>query len=81
MRIWADRPIKKPLTSTDNGGEHERSPMLRLLRIMHNLQHGASLVEYGLLVLLIALVAILAVSFAGEQNSLLYSEIASAVDR
>jgi Flp pilus assembly pilin Flp len=55
--------------------------MLRLLRIMHNLQHGASLVEYGLLVLLIALVAILAVSFAGEQNSLLYSEIASAVNR
>jgi Flp pilus assembly pilin Flp len=55
--------------------------MLRLLRIMHNLQNGASLVEYGLLVLLIALVAILAISFAGAQNSLLYSEIASAVDR
>lgn len=62
-------------------GSIERSPMLRLLRIMHNLQYGASLVEYGLLVLLIALVAILAVTFAGNQTSTLYSEIASAVDR
>jgi Flp pilus assembly pilin Flp len=44
------------------------------------MQHGASLVEYGLLVLLIALIAILAVTFAGNQNSLLYSEIASAID-
>jgi Flp pilus assembly pilin Flp len=59
----------------------ERSPMLRLLRKVHNLQYGASLVEYGLLVLLIALVAILAVTFAGNQTSTLYSEIASAVDR
>jgi Flp pilus assembly pilin Flp len=55
--------------------------MLRLLSKVHNLERGASLVEYGLLVLLIALVAILAVSFAGEQTSTLYSEIASAVDR
>jgi Flp pilus assembly pilin Flp len=55
--------------------------MLRLLRTMHKLQQGASLVEYGLLVLLIALVAILAVSFAGDQTSLLYSEIASSVNR
>ena len=55
--------------------------MLRLLRIVHKLQYGASLVEYGLLVLLIALVAILAVTFAGNQNSSLWSEIASSVDR
>lgn len=55
--------------------------MLRLLRTMHNLQDGASLVEYGLLVLLIALVAILAVTFAGNQTSSLYSDIASAVNR
>lgn len=54
--------------------------MLRFLRIVHKLQHGASLVEYGLLVLLIALVAILAVTFAGNQNSALWSEIASSVD-
>jgi Flp pilus assembly pilin Flp len=55
--------------------------MLRLLRKMHKLQNGASLVEYGLLVLLIALVAILAVTFAGNQTSSLYSDIASAVNR
>jgi Flp pilus assembly pilin Flp len=61
--------------SIEGGG-----PMLRFLRIVHKLQHGASLVEYGLLVLLIALVAILAVTFAGNQNSALWSEIASSVD-
>jgi Flp pilus assembly pilin Flp len=54
--------------------------MLRLLRTIHRLQHGASLVEYGLLVLLIALIAIMAVTFAGNQNSMLYSQIASAVE-
>ncbi len=54
--------------------------MLWLLRTVHKLENGANLVEYGLLVLLIALVAILAVSFAGDQNSVLYSQIASAVD-
>jgi Flp pilus assembly pilin Flp len=48
---------------------------------MHKLQYGASLVEYGLLVLLIALIAIMAVTFAGNQTSALYSDIASAVDR
>ena len=54
--------------------------MLRLFQKVHKLQNGASLVEYGLLVVLIALVAILAVTFAGEQNSVLWSEIASATD-
>jgi len=55
--------------------------MLRLLRFANKLEDGASLVEYGLLVLLIALVAIVAVTFAGDQNSQLWSEIASTVDR
>lgn len=54
--------------------------MLRLLGMVHKQQRGANLVEYGLLVLLIALVAILAVSFAGNQTSQMYSEIASAVN-
>lgn len=55
--------------------------MLRLLATLHRSERAASLVEYGLLVLLIALVAILAVSFAGTQTSTLWSEIASATDR
>lgn len=55
--------------------------MFRWLVKLHNSEHAASLVEYGLLVLLIALVAIMAVTFAGDQTSTLYSEIASAVDR
>ena len=55
--------------------------MFRWLTKLHKTDHGASLIEYGLLVVLIALVAILAVTFAGDQTSTLYSEIASAVDR
>ena len=40
---------------------------------------GAALVEWGLLVVLIAIVALVAVSVAGEEVSETYSEIASAV--
>lgn len=35
----------------------------------HESEHGASLVEYALLVGLIALVALVAVQFFGDQNS------------
>ena len=38
---------------------------------------GASLVEYALLVVLIAIVAILAVRFAGEQVSQTFSNVGS----
>ncbi len=42
-------------------------------------EKGASMVEYGLLVVLIAIVALVAVSVMGEQTSEMYSEISSAV--
>ncbi len=42
-------------------------------------EKGASMVEYSLLVLLIALVALLAVTLAGNELSETYSEIASGV--
>ena len=38
---------------------------------------GASLVEYALLVVLIAIVALIAIAFAGEQVSDVFSEIGS----
>ena len=41
---------------------------------------GASLVEYALLVVLIAIVAILAVRFAGEQVSGTFSEVGSNLE-
>lgn len=44
-----------------------------------NSEKGASMVEYGLLVVLIAIVALLAVSFVGEETSTMYSDISSAV--
>lgn len=45
-----------------------------LQRIIHD-ERGAGLVEYGLVVILIAIVAIAAVSQAGNETSELYSEI------
>ncbi|MFZ0625737.1 MAG: Flp family type IVb pilin [Acidimicrobiia bacterium] len=40
-------------------------------------ERGASMVEYALLVLLIAIVALVAVTFAGTSLSSTYSEISS----
>jgi len=40
---------------------------------------GAGLIEWVLLVVLIAIVALVAVQYTGTQNSLMWSEIASAV--
>jgi pilus assembly protein Flp/PilA len=40
-------------------------------------EKGASMVEYSLLVVLIAIVALVAVKFMGEETSTLFSEISS----
>ena len=48
----------------------------RLLRILAS-ERGASMVEYSLLVLLIAIVALVAVTVAGGELSETYSEIGS----
>ncbi len=48
----------------------------RLMRVLTS-ERAASMVEYSLLVLLIAIVALLAVTFAGTQLSGTYSEISS----
>jgi pilus assembly protein Flp/PilA len=42
-------------------------------------ERGASMVEYALLVVLIAIIAILAITFAGTQVSETFSEIGSAL--
>ena len=41
---------------------------------------GASMVEYALLVVLIAIVALVAVSIAGQEVSETFSEVASGLD-
>ena len=43
-------------------------------------ERGASIVEYAFVVILIAIVALVAVSLAGEELSETYSEIASSLD-
>lgn len=42
-------------------------------------EHGASMVEYALLVVLIAIVAFVAVQFAGDELSETYGKIATEV--
>ena len=44
-------------------------------------ERGASMVEYALLVVLIAIIAILAITFAGEQVSETFSEVGSALEQ
>ena len=51
--------------------------LIKLLRS----DRGANLIEMGLLVILIAIVALVAVSFAGEANSEIWSEIGSGLDQ
>jgi pilus assembly protein Flp/PilA len=43
-------------------------------------ERGAALAEWGLLVVLIAVVAILALTLAGEEVSGMYSDIASSIN-
>jgi pilus assembly protein Flp/PilA len=50
------------------------------MRSVINKESGASLVEYALLVALIAVVAITAISFLGERVSTKFSEVGVAVD-
>lgn len=53
-----------------------------LTRPIHKFRYedrGASMVEYALLVLLVAMVALVAVALAGTELSGTYSEIASSV--
>ena len=51
---------------------------MRTLEKLHREERGASLIEWGLLVSLIAIIAILAVTGVGEQNSEMFSEIGTA---
>jgi len=53
--------------------------MTKLIRKYRIDESGASMVEYALLVILIAIVALVAVQLAGTEISGSYSEIASAV--
>jgi pilus assembly protein Flp/PilA len=43
-------------------------------------ENGASMVEYALLIVLIAIIAFVAVTLAGEELSATFSDIASSVD-
>jgi pilus assembly protein Flp/PilA len=54
--------------------------LIRLYQRLRLNERGASMVEYALLVTLIALVALLAVTLAGTELSGTYSEIASDLE-
>ena len=51
-----------------------------IARVLSN-ERGAALVEWGLLVTLIAIVALIAVSLAGDELSTTFSEIATSLQQ
>jgi pilus assembly protein Flp/PilA len=53
--------------------------LLRRLRAWLSIETGASMVEYALLVVLIAIIAIVAVSIAGENVSEAFSTVAASL--
>lgn len=53
--------------------------LIQLLQKIHFEDRGASMAEYGLLVVLIAIVALVAVELAGTELSSTYSEIGSSL--
>ena len=57
-----------------------RNTMQRFILFLTVDDRGASLVEYALLVLLIAMVALVSVTVAGTQLSGTYSEISSGLE-
>jgi Flp pilus assembly pilin Flp len=54
-------------------------PLGEFVRTSFRSERAAGLVEWGLLVVLIAVVALVAVQFAGDQNSALWSDVASSM--
>ncbi|MDC0357512.1 Flp family type IVb pilin [Oligoflexia bacterium] len=52
---------------------------LEVRKDTNNQEEGASLVEYALLIALIAVIAIAAVSFVGTQVSTKFSEVGSSL--
>ena len=53
----------------------------RLTAWLHRDERGASMVEYALLVVLIAIIALVAISIAGEEVSETFSDIASGLNQ
>ena len=51
----------------------------RIIKKLSESERGASMVEYALLIVLIAIVALVAVQLAGTELSETYSEIASSL--
>jgi Flp pilus assembly pilin Flp len=69
-----------PKSAVDSYATDRREFVTRLMK-MQNSERGASMVEYSLLVVLIAIVAFVAVQLAGGALSETYSEISSELIR
>ncbi|MEJ1297187.1 MAG: Flp family type IVb pilin [Candidatus Sedimenticola sp. (ex Thyasira tokunagai)] len=54
--------------------------MKKLLQILRKYETGATMVEYALMVALIAVVAIAAVTFLGEEVSETFNEVGTTID-
>ena len=58
-----------------------RKTLTSLIARVFSNERGAALVEWGLLVTLIAIVALIAVSLAGDELSTTFSEIATSLQQ
>lgn len=84
MVNWVDRPIKFESTRhrllRASGARELTVNFRRTLKLfLPRGERGAAMIEYGLLVVLIAIVALVAVELAGGEVSQTYSEIASGL--
>ena len=68
----------KPELEEDPQGSHDEAVLPRAASRLRS-ERGASLVEYALLVALIAVVCIVAVTFLGKSASSKFSSVGSAV--
>ena len=69
------KPIRTDGLATDN---REVSVLMRLYGLLHR-EEGATMVEYGLMVALIAVVALAAVTLLGGNVSAMFQKIADAL--
>ena len=59
----------------------EKNPIISIPENSRSAERGASMVEYALLIVLIALIAFAAVAFAGDELSDTYHDIAGSVQQ
>lgn len=79
--IWRHRVIRSHSNSGPSKGSVVRPRLLKLRRKLAKLldPRGAAVIEYGLMMALIAIVIIVAVSSVGSRLSVIFDTVASSI--